>query len=710
MGDDVLPYISSGDDLLQIAIYGKGGIGKSTVSANISYQLAATGKHVVQIGCDPKHDSTRLLLDGIPQQTILETIDDPSKRTEDAISKGKEGVVCLEAGGPQPGIGCAGRGILTAFNFIQENDIISDDTDIVLYDVLGDVVCGGFAVPLRQKYSDCIFLVTSGEFMSIFAANNVLAGIRNFDGDNCRVAGIIFNERGDESESFNVENFAESVGIPIIGRIPRSKLFAEAESRGITISELAPGSVETKAFEMIRDHIIGILNGKKTLHPAKPLNDRQIQMIARGEKILNYVSDVSPRKLALDERDALRGCGAAVATGCCWAISDLDIVLHAPTSCSYYFRSGHDRNLVLERRTDEKSDEERISCTDLDERASIFGGGEILRNHLIRRIANGSNNIAVITTCVPGIIGDDVQNICSELSKTYNVTIIPIIVDGILCGAAAQARAIALKSLFSLTLEEIPENNSVNIIGFHDPVDPTIRKCDDIWPILERLGIDVNCKLFYHNSIDEIKHLRLARHNLRYTDSRATRSISDCMNRYLGIDTIGDVLPSGLEDCKNWISMIGTEIGSNWSDTENILADLEKDYSEQSTPLKNKCKGVRALLYVQINSRLNWLFEIAEVMGMEIIGIACPIVNKYAKEVTSDHLNVSASIPIHYNSNFEHLKNMIDKLQPDIVLGNVGMLSDLKTPHYVFEDPSPGIKCAIEYGKRIVRCVRLNNL
>ena len=176
----------------EIAIYGKGGIGKSTVCANLSVALAQAGLRVLQIGCDPKHDSTRLLTGGRSLPTVLDYLRDaPADRTraEDILGTGTLGIGCIEAGGPKPGVGCAGRGIISAFEFL-ERDRVKERYDAVLYDVLGDVVCGGFAVPIRREYAKAIFLVTSGEFMAIYAANNILRGIRNFDGsEGRRVAG-----------------------------------------------------------------------------------------------------------------------------------------------------------------------------------------------------------------------------------------------------------------------------------------------------------------------------------------------------------------------------------------------------------------------------------------------------------------------------------------------------------------------------------------
>ena len=168
---------------IKIAVYGKGGIGKSTISANVSAAFAKNGHSVLQIGCDPKHDSTRLLLGGKIPVTALDYIRDilPADRNpEDIIYKGYGNVACVEAGGPKPGVGCAGRGIISTFELLEELGIKSSLFDITLYDVLGDVVCGGFSVPIRREYADAIYIVTSGEFMAIYAANNILRGIRQF--------------------------------------------------------------------------------------------------------------------------------------------------------------------------------------------------------------------------------------------------------------------------------------------------------------------------------------------------------------------------------------------------------------------------------------------------------------------------------------------------------------------------------------------------
>jgi nitrogenase iron protein len=219
-------YQQRGLGVRQIAVYGKGGIGKSTISANVSAALALAGACVLQVGCDPKQDSTRLLLEGRRVTTVLDYLrsTEPGDRTlASVVHPGFSGVACVEAGGPEPGVGCAGRGILSALDLLESLGVSENRYDVVLYDVLGDVVCGGFAVPLRERYADFIYIVTSGEFMSLYAANNILRGVRNFEERGLRMAGIILNGRGLPGEDDRVRRFADAVYLPVVASIPRSQ-------------------------------------------------------------------------------------------------------------------------------------------------------------------------------------------------------------------------------------------------------------------------------------------------------------------------------------------------------------------------------------------------------------------------------------------------------------------------------------------------------
>ncbi|MBQ2762201.1 MAG: AAA family ATPase, partial [Candidatus Methanomethylophilaceae archaeon] len=271
--------------MLQVAIYGKGGIGKSTISANISYELARRGNSVLQIGCDPKHDSTRLLLEGKTQRTVLEylrSVPKENRKLEDVLYKGSAGVNCIEAGGPEPGVGCAGRGILSMFDFLDRNGIGEENYDYKLYDVLGDVVCGGFAVPLRKKYADAVYIVTSGEFMSMYAANNILKGLLNYNDGRPRVGGLILNSRGMKGEYEYVKNFADGVGLPIIAVIPRDPLFSQAESQGKTLSELYRDSDAFRELSKVVDDIELTKQDVTRLFFPKPLDENSMDLVAKG--------------------------------------------------------------------------------------------------------------------------------------------------------------------------------------------------------------------------------------------------------------------------------------------------------------------------------------------------------------------------------------------------------------------------------------------
>ena len=239
--------------MLKVAIYGKGGIGKSTVTSNLSAAFAAMGKKVIQIGCDPKADSTINLLGGEPLLPVMnymrEMEEDPE--TLEQISKvGYGGVLCIETGGPTPGLGCAGRGIIATFNLLDDMRLFEKwQPDVVLYDVLGDVVCGGFAAPIREGYAEKVLIVTSGEKMALYAANNINCAVNNFeDRGYATVFGIVLNHRNVENEKEKVQAFSDKIGVPIVGEVMRSDDIIHWEEQGKTVIEGDPTSEISKCF------------------------------------------------------------------------------------------------------------------------------------------------------------------------------------------------------------------------------------------------------------------------------------------------------------------------------------------------------------------------------------------------------------------------------------------------------------------------------
>ncbi|MEM1484158.1 nitrogenase iron protein NifH [Oscillospiraceae bacterium PP1C4] len=247
----------------KIAIYGKGGIGKSTTTSNLSAALAVRGLRVMQIGCDPKADSTKNLLQGRQIPTVLDQIKnlDNKVRLQDIAFEGFHGIVCVESGGPTPGIGCAGRGIITAFQKLEQLHAYEEfKPDIVFYDVLGDVVCGGFAMPIRGGYADHVFIVTSGEMMALFAATNIAHAIENFGKRGyAKYSGLIQNSRNIENENALVEQVARESGTQVIKIIPRDKLVQLAENQGKTVIEAFPESDMAGEYMSLADRILEVI-------------------------------------------------------------------------------------------------------------------------------------------------------------------------------------------------------------------------------------------------------------------------------------------------------------------------------------------------------------------------------------------------------------------------------------------------------------------
>jgi nitrogenase iron protein NifH len=242
----------------QIAIYGKGGIGKSTTTSNISAALSKLGFKVMQFGCDPKSDSTNTLRGGEYIPTVLDTLREKSSvRATDVIFEGFNGIYCVEAGGPSPGVGCAGRGIITAVElFKQQKAFEKLDLDYVIYDVLGDVVCGGFAVPIREGIAEHVFTVTSADFMAIYAANNLFKGIAKYSNSGgALLGGIIANSINQPYAKHIVDDFAERTKTTIMQYVPRSVTVTQSELQGKTTIEAAPDSEQAAVYTELAQRI-----------------------------------------------------------------------------------------------------------------------------------------------------------------------------------------------------------------------------------------------------------------------------------------------------------------------------------------------------------------------------------------------------------------------------------------------------------------------
>jgi nitrogenase iron protein NifH len=271
-----------------MAFYGKGGVGKSTVVSNLTATLAKMGHRVLQVGCDPKRDSSRNLIKTFPPITLMDLLSAgrTGLKQSDIVMDGGENVDCIEVGGPKPGVGCAGRGLGRLFEELEDMNIFDEDYDYIFYDVLGDVVCGGFAVPMRSGYAEEVYVVTSGEFMSLYAANNIARGIQNYanEGD-VRMGGLIANVKDLAYDRELIEKFAERIGTHVVYYLEWNKVVYEAERRRQTVVRYRPDDPFAQSWYALA----GAIESNKRIHIPAPMEDNELDVFL--ENLFGFPGD-----------------------------------------------------------------------------------------------------------------------------------------------------------------------------------------------------------------------------------------------------------------------------------------------------------------------------------------------------------------------------------------------------------------------------------
>ncbi|SHJ96406.1 Mo-nitrogenase iron protein subunit NifH [Anaerocolumna jejuensis DSM 15929] len=277
-------------EIRQIAIYGKGGIGKSTTTQNLTAGLAESGKKIMVVGCDPKADSTRLLLGTLAQRTVLDTLRETGDDIEldSILRKGFGGIKCVESGGPEPGVGCAGRGIITSIGLLEQLGAYTEELDYVFYDVLGDVVCGGFAMPIREGKAKEIYIVASGEMMSLYAANNISKGIAKYaQKGGVRLGGIICNSRNVDREIDLLSAFAAELNTQLIYFVPRNNVVQRAEINRKTVIEYAPEDHQAQEYR----NLAKAIDENKYFTIPKPMSQERLEQILLEYGLMDSIKD-----------------------------------------------------------------------------------------------------------------------------------------------------------------------------------------------------------------------------------------------------------------------------------------------------------------------------------------------------------------------------------------------------------------------------------
>lgn len=678
---------------LQIAVYGKGGIGKSTMSANLSAALAMAGDRVMQIGCDPKHDSTRYLMHGEVIPTVLEYLrETPESRQSlsDVLREGCFHIGCLEAGGPKPGIGCAGRGIITAFEFLDRTGA-KDPYERIIYDVLGDVVCGGFAVPVRREYADAVFLVTSGEYMALYAANNILRGIYNYDGnEGRRIAGILYNERRIPDEDERVRRFAGAVGLPVVAKIPRSPAFARAEEKNCTVMELDGFESEKSVFRGLAAQIDGDLR----LYPARPLSDGDLEHAVLGTALpeddgtgrnsaerqtpdeplsvsVSGNNDAGRRQESSAEpprRPALYGCafqGAAVEAV---HVTDAIVIAHGPRACAFYtwqlLTSSGRKNLFNRGILMPSAISPNYRSTDMGHAEAVFGGMDLLKSAVREAIARKPGAVIVISSCVSGIIGDDIRTV--EEMSTPDIPVIAVPADGDIGGDYMTGIEMCTHLLVEKLADvDIPMRddcvNLINETGVSNNQEINFRT---VRSLLSRMGISINCRLSGDTTTEDLRSFFSAPLNLLADDTPVGRATRTWLEDNWHVRFAEGAFPIGFQATCRWLREISAFFHREDA-AEQIIRDEKESYESEIASLRSVLSG-KKILMTSINVNMDWFLEAAEAAGMSFVWIG---VLNYLKQdiVLSDHPD---RYPVEQTLDVEQIQAKARELKPDLILTN----------------------------------------
>ena len=601
--------------MYRIAFYGKGGIGKSTISANISYLLSLDGSSVLHVGCDPKHDSTRLLTQGRSIRTFS------SDTSADPVCKGINGILCAECGGAEPGKGCAGKGIELLFDRIA-----GIDADYRICDVLGDVVCGGFSIPSRSANCDSIVIVTSGEFMSLFAANNILRGLKNINPGKS-VMGIAFNRRGEKNEEIQVKRFSEAVGLPILCDMPRSNLFAESEASGEALSILFPDSEEAKILRNLAETI----RSRPDCHIPRPLSEKAMSDLAAGRPISNGPEEKKRAGFSFEGYDAERNItyvGEFVMSACTshgaadgiMRIRDAAAILHGPRNCAYLMEYAFRRRVIngaMERGDYPESPGIYSTCLNAD--GAFRDPESIIENAVDKAVSDGYKTIFLVPTCTSEIMGADLGGLAEKLSSKRSLDIIAVQPDGAFLSSKFGGTFGLMDALISRMKPRKTEKGTVNLVARWFYGIGKDRSLDSIRRILSLFGLRIRFCFLDFSTMAEIEDFCAAEYDIiigrAKLNSRIGEKISEMTGRRLPLEVD---IPAGLDGCLRWVEALSAYSPELAKMADAARESLMSEFDSIIGRYGPKIRGRKVAIFCEMVRDLKWQVETLQALGADI--------------------------------------------------------------------------------------------
>ena len=693
--------------MYRLAVYGKGGVGKSALSSNLSYLLSVRGHRVLHVGCDPKHDSARLLTGGVPQRTFLDCL---AEGGGDAVVPGECGAACVECGGAEPGIGCAGKGMTALFSYLEDHT--PEGTDIRVCDVLGDVVCGGFSVPMRRGNADGILLVVNEEFMSLYAANNILRGIANLNGTAC-VLGLVLNSRDPEDRS-RVLSFSAAAKVPIIAEVGRSPLFSKAEAAGRPLCQMFPGSEPSESIGKLADAVEKAMRGELAPVKASPLPDEAMTRIAAGDdpgecsppavrKARSFDTYDAGRNITYSGRSAMPACTSHGAAEALLGMDGAAVVMHGPRNCAFLDLFAWSRESYWTGFGNGRRRSCNLYCSGMDDTASFSGSNRGLRDAVRRAYADGNRYIFLIPTCASEIIGADLKREAEDLeAELPGARIAAVPSDREFLSSKWGCFGGAFSALSSLVGWDVPvKPGTVSFLGMGGSISSSSEGKAETERILSAFGLRLAPGFTDVCSVGDVLGISSSEYLLQTEPRGLYRQIAGAVSEHREVHSMGFL--HGMSGTERWVRTL-EELTGKRTEGEAFLRSERERYGAGIARLRPKAEGRRVVIYVRSDFDLGWRIETLRDLGMEVVSVL-----HWHSDFT-DHSEPPApypEIPRGEDVGLCSLKERAEALGADIIISGDMRAGRAGIPWAGTGERFFGVSGALDWAGKVVRSLSL---